>query len=533
MKKLRFLNKVFSRRYIVLVSLTVFLFTAADILGSVLPAVYTKLLNQALNHECQTGLLITWIILGLLEVTAKDICKYYNSSLQLKMFDRLGEFFTRHMFSAHRKDIEEKGAGFFAGLYTHTGQRIIDLFSLDALQSVIHFISIIVMVVIIFSLNMYIAIAIIAFFGFSLLMSYLGNKKYMNWARGFNQLQLNLFSQLVDSLRGAITSRIYRKTASEIQRFDDQCNQVEKSNIKAKRTDFCFFHVAIEVVSIIFQLGVLVWCIYAATQGRMLITNAILIVYYCESISQPIVALSFAVAGLRDSWVSIGTFSESICCDTAVAPAGTSELDSIRSIAFHDVTYSTSDNVEILKNMNFSVASGEKVAILGESGKGKSTIINMLLGIINSSEYDGTVLINDKPVSTYTVSSLLDRIGVQMQSPAFYDVSLAENLSFLAHYNDEEIRQMLSELNLDSVELNDKVDVKSGGEKSRLALARVLLMADRRDVIILDEPLEGVDQATVEKAVAFLKKTIQDKTLIIVTHNDYIAKNLSDRTIFV
>lgn len=178
-------------------------------------------------------------------------------------------------------------------------------------------------------------------------------------------------------------------------------------------------------------------------------------------------------------------------------------------------------NLEI-KVDNLVVHNNDKISITGQSGQGKTSVINLILG--NISSYKGEVLINNKNLS----ESKLD-IGVVSQEIELFNMSIKDNLCLDTKLSDDEIINYIKELELNEILLfNDGIYTIVGekglklstGQKRRLNILRSYLM--NKDIYILDEPTSNLDKHTEEIVVNFILKYFKDKTLIIATHNEKI-----------
>lgn len=195
-------------------------------------------------------------------------------------------------------------------------------------------------------------------------------------------------------------------------------------------------------------------------------------------------------------------------------------------ITFENITfkYPTRDKY-IFENFNKTIYFKDKIILKGESGKGKSTIIKLLLGLYVPE--NGHVTINKKDVSILNHKELQKFISIVPQEPIILENrTIKENISlFLKNEkSDEEIKESLKIVKLDNLidNLNDKIITLSGGQKQRLAIARTLL--NDTDIIILDEPFSALDKQLRVEMQDLLFNFVKNKTLIMITHdNDTIA----------
>lgn len=199
--------------------------------------------------------------------------------------------------------------------------------------------------------------------------------------------------------------------------------------------------------------------------------------------------------------------------------------------------YATDDSYAV-QDVSLHLPQGKRLAILGRSGGGKSTLLKLIQGALLPSA--GKVLINNMPVQTLG-ESVTDVIAVLNQSPHLFDTTVANNLRIgRPHATDEEIRQVAAQVGLSGLieSLPQGYDTPmletglrfSGGERQRIALARVLLR--ETPVIILDEPTVGLDPVTERELMRTILDSLQGKTMIWVTHH-LIGAEQMDELIFM
>ena len=199
----------------------------------------------------------------------------------------------------------------------------------------------------------------------------------------------------------------------------------------------------------------------------------------------------------------------------------------IDSISFQNVCM-VYDRNEILHDLSFEIRKGEKVAIVGYSGAGKTTIADLIVGLYDATS--GSVCINGVNVKKYDPKTLRSKIAVLSQQITLFKASIRENLligcSTERDYTDKELMSVcdsldlgecirLSSLRLDSVLGTDGFDM-SGGQKQRLMIARMILRDP--EVMILDEATSALDMDTERKVVDLLCERNEEMTLIVISH---------------
>lgn len=190
---------------------------------------------------------------------------------------------------------------------------------------------------------------------------------------------------------------------------------------------------------------------------------------------------------------------------------------------------------ENILNIDYlNIKKNKVTTIIGESGSGKTTILKLLNKLISCDS--GEILYNNISLNLFDSIELRRKVVMLPQSPAIFTGTIKDNLIVGLKFSekkvvsDEKLYDILKLVNLKK-EIDIDADRLSGGEKQRLALARVILMDS--EVLLLDEPSSALDKETesviIESIVKYTKNT--NKTLIMVTHSNKIADIFSDEII--
>lgn len=213
-------------------------------------------------------------------------------------------------------------------------------------------------------------------------------------------------------------------------------------------------------------------------------------------------------------------------------------------IELRNVDFSYGDR-PVLRDVSFSVASGESLIVLGPSGSGKSTVLRLILGL--ECPQKGKVLIAGRDICTMPESDKREtrkKIGMVFQEGALFDsLTVGENVGYylLEHTKmkleqvEEKVRMMLGFVGLDADELIDKLpDQLSGGMKRRVAIGRALLSTDPQ-VMLYDEPTTGLDPQSNQNVLNLIRKLREERSIctILVTQQIADAVGLADRSVVI
>lgn len=203
-----------------------------------------------------------------------------------------------------------------------------------------------------------------------------------------------------------------------------------------------------------------------------------------------------------------------------------SKTDILGNIEFKNITFKyPNEEKEIFKEFNLTVPTGKKVAIVGKSGQGKTTIFNLLLRYFDPDA--GVILVDDTPIEDFTEDSLRENIAIIRQEPFIFNKTILENLKIIDPYMSlKKIRNAckLAEIDEYIMSLPNKYDTMigegginlSGGQKQRLAIARALLKNSK--IILFDEATSALDNDNQSKIKQAIDNLVKDHTIIIVAH---------------
>ena len=206
-------------------------------------------------------------------------------------------------------------------------------------------------------------------------------------------------------------------------------------------------------------------------------------------------------------------------------------------IEFRDVSFEYETGRTVLSHINLAIAPGEKIAIVGATGTGKSTLVSLVPRFYDPSE--GKVRIDGQDIRNYTLQSLREQISLVLQDQLMFSGTIRENIAFgRPGASDEEIAAAAVTANADEfiqrfpegyeTLVAERGTTLSGGQKQRIAIARAIL----RDapILILDEPTTGLDAAAERTVMDALERAAARRTTLIIAHR-LVTVRLADRIV--
>lgn len=206
---------------------------------------------------------------------------------------------------------------------------------------------------------------------------------------------------------------------------------------------------------------------------------------------------------------------------------------SFKNLTVQNVCFSYGKK-EILSDINLHLSSSKIIGLLGESGSGKSTFLNLLVGLLNPSQ--GTINFNDTIINEKNILSYQSKISYVPQKPAIFNDSIKKNIILYQNFDEEKFHKIIKLFAIDNfinfkeneheINIGERGLKLSGGQIQRIGLARAFYK--RSDLIILDECTNALDLKSEERIFDILNKLKKDKLIIVVSHNTETLKKFSD-----
>lgn len=352
-------------------------------------------------------------------------------------------------------------------------------------------------------------------------------KKRAPWRHERKTLVGEIHGDVADSLTNNLIVKSYAGEESEIKSLKKKTDRFTK--VFQKDIGFLvgegsirvLLMVAVQVVSIVIS-AVLI------ADKQMELATAIFVLAYMQRIGSQIFTLSDIINGYDQAFLEAQPMTEMLLkSDTVTDKSEAKEFNNITpSIEFTNVKYSYPDGkVDVINSISLKIDAGQKVGLVGHSGAGKSTIVNLLLRFNDVT--NGSITISDTDIRDITQSSLRRNIAYVPQEPLLFHRTLRENIAYANDQaTDEEVRKAAKQANaLDFIEslpdgFNTLVGERgiklSGGQRQRVAIARAILKD--APILILDEATSALDSASEKLIQASLEKLMTSRTSIVIAH---------------
>ncbi|WNC71672.1 ABC transporter ATP-binding protein/permease [Thalassotalea psychrophila] len=354
--------------------------------------------------------------------------------------------------------------------------------------------------------------------------------KTTEWRTGFvrqaNKADSASNSQAIDSLINYETTKYFTSEAYEANRYDNELADWEI----AKRKNRLSLFVLNGGQALVIATSMTAMMALAATQvanGEMTLGDFVLINAFMMQIFLPLNFLGFVYREMKGSLANIELMFNLL----SIKPKVVEKEDAVAlkisngSVAFNDVSFKYHSDRPILKNVNFTINPGEKVAIVGASGGGKSTLVKLLFRFYDLSS--GSIKIDGQDISSLTFNSLRKAIGIVPQDTVLFNDNIIENVRYGKQgASDEEVLNAIKLAHLDGFiqslpeGVNTMVGERglklSGGEKQRVAIARTILK--KPPILVFDEATSSLDSKSEQAIMSALKELSQGVTSMVIAH---------------
>ncbi|MFH4967990.1 ABC transporter ATP-binding protein [Gaetbulibacter sp. M240] len=256
-------------------------------------------------------------------------------------------------------------------------------------------------------------------------------------------------------------------------------------------------------------------------------------IIYVNMLTWPVATVGWVTSIVQQAEASQKRINEFLKIEPEIKNTVNEETDIHGDIVFKNVSFTYDDtNIQALNDISFTLKEGETLAILGKTGSGKSTILDLIGRLYDIDQ--GTITINDIPVDKHNLNTLRSHIGYVPQDAFLFSDTIKNNIKFgKGDATDEEVIEAAKNAHVhknivkfskgyDTV-LGERGITLSGGQKQRVSIARAIIKSPK--ILLFDDCLSAVDTETEEKILNNLKKILIGKTAIIVSHRVSSAKN--------
>lgn len=323
--------------------------------------------------------------------------------------------------------------------------------------------------------------------------------------------------------------RIVQGLAQEQQQDDRFYNQ-GASSLEASLREVYYRARVAPLVDLLSAVGLAIVMWYGATRvlaGELTAGDVVIFFAYVTNLYAPMRALSRFSFGFNKARVGAERIARvfEARSDVADRPGARAVTNLQGDIDFKDVSFEYEAGHPILSQINLRIKAGEKLAIVGATGAGKSTLVSLVMRFFDPTS--GTVCLDGEDIRHFQLQSLRDHVSLVLQDSLLFKGTVRENIAFgRPDASDEEIAAAAAAANADEfirqkelgyeTQVSERGTTLSGGQKQRIAIARAILR--NAPILILDEPTSGLDATAERTVVDSLEIAARQRTTLIIAH---------------
>jgi len=502
------------------------------VLGLAITELTSNLLDMAkgvagagLNTSYIAIILVIYLLRGVLYELGSYYSNYFMTNAVQSMIQDLRREMNKKINRIPVSYFDKHQFGDLLGRFTSDVETVSNALQQSFLQIVNAVFTILLVMGMVLYLNLQLAMIVIL----SIPVTYFGAKTIMNRSQPYFKQQAAILGRMngfvQENLTGFNVLKLYGREENTQQEFADITDELQQVGFKASFISGLMMP-ALHIVSDLTYLIVAVLGGIQVIAGRLTIGNMQAFVQYVWQVSQPIQNITQLAGQMQSAKSSLDRIFEVLDETEEVQDLEVKELPPLTGqVSFKNVDFQYVENKPLIRNFNLDVEPGEMVAIVGPTGAGKTTLINLLMRFYDVTA--GAILVDGQDIRDLSRQDYRRQFGMVLQDAWLYEGSIKENLRFgNLEATDEEIVEAAKAANVDhfirtlpggyNMEMNQESSNISLGQKQLLTIARALL-ADPK-ILILDEATSSVDtrlELLIQKA---MKRLMKGRTSFVIAH---------------
>ncbi len=540
----RLLKLIGEQRKLLIISviLTIIGVTVSTIAPAYLGNAITLHIERELNILLFSQKMVILVLLYVFAYIVNTLAGISINYMGNKVLFKLRTTFFKKVQQLSVSYFEKKGIGDLISRLTNDIETIQRFLTSGLTQLITGTFSIVFIIVAMFSLNVILTFSILITFPIMVIVVVVIGKQIRKAAKINQEKVGKLNSVIEESMTGMKIIKSFHREKEEFNKFDKINSEARDAATKMEAKSFLIFPIMnfINVFAMVLVIGI--GGVMIINQPSVfsigLLTSFIL---YSRRFFEPIRQISQVYSSMQSAMAGSERIFELLDSKDEIEIAkNPTVIEKIEGrVRFENVTFSYEANKIVLDNISFTIRKGENIAIIGSTGAGKTTIINLLNRFYDIDK--GEILVDDIPIKNLDLTNYRKQLGVVLQEPFFFATTISENIKYgKPNATDNEIveaakianaHHFISRLpNGYNTELLERAQNLSHGERQLLAIARTIL--GNPAILILDEATSNIDSLTELHIREAMQNLMKGRTSFIIAHRLSTIQN-ADRIMVI
>ena len=494
-----------------------------------IPFIVQEILNVEIpQHNLQGLAIFVGIYISILAIQCYMVLKHCKMRCHLSRWikrDLRNRIFEK-LQKVKAKFFDENESGFILQFLQDDTQNAGELFPITSTEMfVMGLIRFSIIAIFLMFVNLIIGLIILSLYVIGFLVTLVFNRKTMAKIKEIRKINMAVYTSINEGIQNflaiktlGIVNQKIRDLENKLEEYNDQNSKLEK--IISTYNGIFSFITSFSILAIIYFGGMDVW------QGVMTYAEIMLMIDYSGELT---FNFNWFIRHLTDFNQSFFAYSKILelleKTEEEDLKKGEKLTEKITSIEFNKVSFAYNNIQKNIKNFSLQVAENEKIALIGKTGSGKTTVINLLERLYEPQQ--GEIRINGKDYRQYNISSIRDKIGYIMQEVQIVPNTIIDNIKYVnPKITKDEIVQIFKKLKMHEkmmslpkdyrTNIYENLDLLSTGERQMISFARI--MAINPDVVILDEVTSSLSWRNEELIKNAMEQVTNGKITFMIAH---------------
>ncbi len=522
--------------FVFAIASTVFSIIGPKILGNATNEIFNGIVSKisggsGINFSTLNKILLSCLILYIISAICNYVQSFIMSTVTQKYTYRLRGELDKKIHKLPFKYFDNKTNGEVLSIITNDVDTLQVSFNQAITQAITSITTIVGILVMMLSINVPMTFLVLILIPLSLVFMAGTIKKSQKYFKANQEYLGHVNGNIEEMFSGHDVVAAFNAEEKYMNIFKSNNKNLYEAGWKSQFLSG-LMHPIMQFIGNLGYVGVAIMGGYLCIKGKINVGNIQSFISYTKNFTQPITSLAQVLNQIQSMIASSERIFEFL--ESEEETFGTKKLDHdvAGNVEFKDVTFGYNEDKMIIKNFNLDVKPGEKVAIVGPTGAGKTTLVKLLMNFYKLNK--GDIIVDGMNIKDYDVYSMRKNFGMVLQDTWLYSGTIMENLKYgKLDATDEEVYEACKVANVDhfirtlpdgyNMQIDEENANISQGQKQLLTIARAILANSK--ILILDEATSSVDTRTEELIQDAMDKLMEGRTSFVIAHRLSTIKN--------